>query len=127
MVTQGTEPLAHKKSLVRDIARQRSLILYSLAIRSVRESRFDRARKYIMRGLKILLKARARKPTSYRRWVCKKCCVPLVPGVTARVRIRGARSHLTIVKKCLMCGWINRTVVSKRSSSSINNSNNEQQ
>lgn len=125
MVTQGIEPLAHRKSLIKDIARQRSLILYSLAVRYVKENRFDRAREYIMRGVRILLKARARKPIMYRRWVCEKCHIPLVPGVTARVRIRGTRSHLTIVKKCLMCGWINRTLVSRRKSFSISGGVNE--
>ncbi|MEM1623118.1 MAG: hypothetical protein QW543_03160 [Sulfolobales archaeon] len=111
--------MVRRKSLIRDIARQRSLILYTLAVRCVKENKLDRARKYVMRGVRILLKARARKPVLYRRWICDKCYVPLVPGVTARVRIRGSRSHLTIVKKCLMCGWINRTVVSRKRPSGI--------
>lgn len=106
--------MARRRSLVRDIARQRSLILYSLSVQSVREGRLDRARGYIMRGVRVLLKNRARKPLLYRRWVCDKCCIPLVPGLTAKVRIRGTRSHVVIVKKCLLCGYINRTAASKR-------------
>ncbi|MCX8184715.1 MAG: RNAse P, Rpr2/Rpp21 subunit [Sulfolobales archaeon] len=108
--------MVHRKSvaLARDIARQRSLILHSLAIQCVERGNIDRARSYIEEGLKILQKNRARKPAYYRRWICKKCRVPLVPGLTVRVRIRSTHSYLVIVKKCLICGWINRTAVSRK-------------
>lgn len=106
--------MARKKSLVRDIARQRSLILYSLAVSSAREGKLNRARMYIERGIEVLLKAKARKPIVYRRWVCERCYTPLIPGVTARVRIRGTRSYVVVVKKCLACGWINRSAADRK-------------
>ncbi|MDW8010781.1 MAG: ribonuclease P, partial [Sulfolobales archaeon] len=81
--------------------------------------RIDRARAYIELGLRILQKSRARKPIYYRRWVCRKCRTPLVPGATSRVRVRGTRSYLVVVKKCLICGWINRTAASRKRVSNL--------
>ncbi len=101
--------MARRRSPVEDIARQRSLILYSLAVERIGKGDIERARMYIRRGIEILLRARARKPSYYRRWVCRRCHAPLVPGMTARVRIRGTRSYILVVKRCLLCGWITRT------------------
>lgn len=106
--------MARRRSPVEEIARERSLILYSLAVQRAREGDYERARRYIARGRSILLRARARRPAHYRRWVCRRCLVPLIPGVTARVRVRGTRSYILVVKRCLLCGWIQRTAASKR-------------
>jgi ribonuclease P protein subunit RPR2 len=106
-----------RRDVVRDIAKQRAMLLYSLAIESVREGKIERARNYVELGMRILMKARVRKPTYYRRWVCENCHVPLVPGLTVSVRVKGTKRYLLITKRCLLCGWINRTAVSKRESS----------
>lgn len=106
-----------RRDVVRDIAKQRAMLLYSLATESVREGKIERARNYVELGMRILMKARVRKPTYYRRWVCENCHVPLVPGLTVSVRVKGTKRYLLITKRCLLCGWINRTAISKRESS----------
>ncbi|MCD6323786.1 MAG: ribonuclease P [Desulfurococcales archaeon] len=97
------------RRVVKDLAVQRSLLLYSEAVRAVKEGREELARKYVELGLRLLRKGNVRKPMVYRRWVCKKCGIPLVPGVTASVRIKGNRKQIIVVKKCLICGWVSRT------------------
>jgi len=94
---------------VKDIALERCVILYRLAIREAKEGRLDRARKYIELGVSLLQKYRVRKPMYYRRWVCKRCRAPLIPGLTVSVRVRSTRTHVIVVKRCSACGWITRT------------------
>ncbi len=94
---------------LKDLAIQRALLLYELAVQSTKEGRYVLARKYIDLGLKLVRKTNARKPLVYRRWVCKRCLIPLIPGLTATVRIRGNRKQVIIVKKCLLCGRVMRT------------------
>jgi ribonuclease P protein subunit RPR2 len=43
-------------------------------------------------------------PPKQRHWICRGCTVPLLPGVTARVRIKAGQRITT----CLECGRIRR-------------------
>jgi len=103
-----------KRDVVKDIALERCMILYRLALREVREGSLDRAKKYVELGIRLLQRYRLRKPMYYRRWVCKRCHIPLIPGLTTSVRIRSTRTHVIVVKKCSICGWISRTPMRKR-------------
>jgi len=103
-----------KKDIAKDIALERCAILYRLATKEVKEGHPDRARKYVELGIRLLQKYRLRKPVYYRRWVCKRCHIPLIPGVTASVRVRSTRTHVIVVKKCSACGWISRTPLRKQ-------------
>lgn len=105
------------RDVVRDIAKQRAKLLYSLAVENVREGKIERARSYVELGMRILMKVRVRKPVYYRRWVCENCHVPLIPGLTATIRIRGTRGYILITRRCLLCGWINRIAANRRRNS----------
>ena len=94
---------------VKDLAVQRASLLYNYAVSATREGKHVLARRYIEIGLNLMRKANVRKPILYRRWVCKECLIPLIPGVTATIRIRGNRKQVIIVKKCLLCGRVMRT------------------
>jgi len=94
---------------VKDLAIQRALLLYRLAVQATKEGRYTLARRYIDLGLKLVRKANVRKPIVYRRWVCKGCLIPLIPGITASIRVRGNRKQVIIIKKCLLCGRVMRT------------------
>lgn len=93
---------------MRDLAIQRAMILYNTSVRMVREGRVDIAREQIRLGLTLLRKAGVRRPLSYRRYVCRTCFTPLIPGVTARVRLRGNEKQVIITLTCLHCGWVTR-------------------
>jgi len=100
--------------LIKDLALQRVRKLYALAVDEVKKKNFDRARRYINIALKLLAKANVRKPLFIRRGVCKNCLIPLVPGVTASIRLRGNRKYIIVVKRCLLCGWVNRLPCPRR-------------
>ncbi len=93
----------------RDLAYQRALILYGEAVKALKKGMTDLSRRYITLGLRLLSKADVRKPVKYRRWVCKNCLVPLVPGLSCRVRIRRNRKQIIVTKTCLHCGYVVRT------------------
>ncbi|RLG82471.1 MAG: ribonuclease P [Thermoprotei archaeon] len=96
------------KKRVKDLALQRARLLYLNAVREVREGEVDRGRDYVKLALRLLEKANAKKPLYLRRWVCKNCYAPLIPGLTASVRVKGDRKYVIIAKKCLLCGWVSR-------------------
>ena len=43
-----------------------------------------------------------------KRGICKRCKVPLIPGLTSRVRLRSQGGLSYIIVRCLVCGWIHR-------------------
>lgn len=96
------------KKMIRDIALQRVRILYNEALLAVKGGRVERGRRYIDLALRILSRANARRPKYLRRGICKKCLTPLIPGVTARYRLRSVRKYVIITRTCLIRGWVSR-------------------
>lgn len=96
----------------RDLARQRIWILLSLADNVVKRDQ-ELARRYVALALKLAAKARLRLPRDVRRRYCRRCKVPLIPGLTARVRVRSRRQR-HIVVTCLKCGYVRRYVTVRR-------------
>ena len=96
------------RRIIKDLALQRARKLYTLAVSEVRLGNYDRARRYVEIALNLISKANIRKPMYLRRGVCKNCYVPLIPGLTATVRLRGNRKYIIVVRKCLLCGWVSR-------------------
>ena len=95
-----------KRYLERDIAVQRIEMLFELAFKTVREDP-ELARKYVDLALRISKRTRVKIPSRFKRYYCKKCLTPLVPGLTARIRLRSKRSpHIVIT--CLTCKRIIR-------------------
>ena len=43
-------------------------------------------------------------PIKQRHWICRGCSMPLIPGTTARIRIRSGQRITT----CLECGRVRR-------------------
>ncbi|WP_456482453.1 ribonuclease P protein component 4 [Methanopyrus sp.] len=93
-------------SPLRKIALERTERLLKLA-RTVYHEDPDRARRYVELARRIAMKARVRLPKHLKRSFCKRCNTPLIPGVTARVRLRQNRMpHVSVT--CLECGYIYR-------------------
>jgi len=102
------------RKVVKDLAIQRSYLLFNYAVDRVKKGDLNLARRYIELGLKLLRKANASKPYVYRRYVCKNCYIPLIPGLTARVRIKSNKKQIITTTTCLMCGWVSRKPCEKR-------------
>ncbi len=83
-------------------------ILYNLAVDAVKKGDIDYARR-LGNLIKELHKGtRVKIPLHIKRQLCKNCNVPLIPGVTASVRLRSQGKFSYLVVKCLVCGWIHR-------------------
>lgn len=100
-------------NIMKEIARERIILLYNLAVARTREGDYELARRYVAILLKISAKARVKPPRYIRRGYCRHCKVPLIPGITSRVRIRSNGSSSRVVVSCLACGWMRRFVVKK--------------
>ncbi len=87
----------------RRIARGRIDVLFTLAER-VFPYEPELADRYVEIALAVQRKAKIRMPRKWKHRYCKRCHSFLVPGATARVRLRGGH----VVTKCLRCGHIMR-------------------
>ncbi|MGQ4834613.1 MAG: ribonuclease P protein component 4 [Candidatus Asgardarchaeia archaeon] len=96
---------------IKDIALQRIEILLKKA-KETMDIDPKLSSDYVNLILRLVKKSRVRLPKNYKMWICKKCKRLLIPGKTARVRIRTRRTtHITIT--CLNCGNIKRYIVKK--------------
>lgn len=84
------------------IAAERVSRLSELSQTALREGREDRAKRYVTIALRICQKTRTDMPEDF--VFCKKCRLPLIPGINQRVRIGDA--HVT--STCGGCGNIRR-------------------
>ncbi|MEM1634294.1 MAG: ribonuclease P protein component 4 [Candidatus Aenigmatarchaeota archaeon] len=96
---------AKQKMLIKQIAKERIKILLKLAQEKVREKDYQLARRYVELARKIALRANFRLK-KLKRFFCKKCNIPLIFGLTARVRLN--KHHKTINVTCLLCGNVKR-------------------
>ena len=87
---------------IEKIAAERVSRLAELSQAALREGREDRARRYVTIAIRICQKTRVRMPEGF--VFCKKCHLPLVPGINLRVRVVRER----VISTCRGCGNIRR-------------------
>jgi len=90
----------------RRIAKERIKILFSLALKEVKKRNYERARRYVELLRKIGKRYNVRLSRRIKRQICKNCNIPLIPGLTAKVRIDSRRKLLLI--KCEECKKVYR-------------------
>ncbi|EWG07518.1 MAG: RNAse P, Rpr2/Rpp21 subunit [Candidatus Aramenus sulfurataquae] len=83
---------------------RRAVKLIDDALDLARRGEIELARDYVTLAKEYCSKTRTKLPLNYKRKVCRKCNVPLIPGVTERRRIRGK----ILIRTCLLCGWTRR-------------------
>ncbi len=92
-----------------DLVRQRYERVFKLAVESLRRNDRGYARELASYMLEMARRTRVRIPRSMKRSICKNCHIPLIPGLTARVRLRSqSRRFKYRVVTCLECGYIHR-------------------
>jgi ribonuclease P protein subunit RPR2 len=84
-------------------ARRRIDTLLDLAREMARKNDVQYMRRYVQLAWKLSTRYNVRIPRERKRWICKTCFAYLLPGVTARVRIKG-QTKVT----CLLCGAVKR-------------------
>lgn len=88
----------------REVARARLRELGELARREALAGRLDRADRYVEVARSIAMRTQLSLPRELRRRVCRSCYAYLLPGRTARVRLRDG----VLVVTCGSCGRVNR-------------------
>ena len=86
----------------KDVARERIDILMRLAVSETKAGNKERARRYVFIARRIGMKTKVPMPADTR--YCKHCGIPLVPGITSRVRLRDGR----VTIRCLECAEFKR-------------------
>ena len=92
------------------VAKRRITALYDLSLEKVREGDLDLARRYTGLAKRIGMRYTVRIPRDLKQMTCRSCMVPLVPGRTARVRIRCGQRAIT----CHECGHTRRIGYKRR-------------
>lgn len=98
-----------KRPIVRDAAKSRIVTLYDLSMKSAKEGDLKLAREYLALARKIGMRYTVRIPEDLRRNTCKGCGLPLIPGLTSRIRFRSGKEVIT----CMECGKIKRYELSE--------------
>jgi len=91
-------PRKKQKFLIKDLAVQRIKRLFELA-EDEHKLYPKRSNRYVSLARKIGMRYRVRMPRELKRRMCKHCHSYLVPGSSARVRLRGR--YVTVT--CLIC------------------------
>jgi len=99
-----------KKREARAIAAERLDILLNEAEKAALEGKLKRADRYAELAGKIRMKVNLPLPPGRKGEICRGCKAFLLPGKTARVRVRDGR----VVRQCLRCGRIARVPYSAR-------------
>ena len=89
-----------RKRRIEDIAVQRIERLFELAEAAAKADRDQRSMRYIQLARAIGMRYRVQIPKQLKMRLCKHCYTLLIPGKTARVRLRGEYMTTT----CLRCG-----------------------
>lgn len=82
---------------IRKLGDERIAILVDLSRQAVKDGKDDRARRYVELARAICGKAQTEMPDDFR--FCKKCLLPMSPGINCQVRLTGGK----IVTRC-SCG-----------------------
>jgi ribonuclease P protein subunit RPR2 len=99
----------NQQSNVKQIARQRILILFEQA-KKIGRTDPKLASQYVSSARKIAMAAKIRLPVEFRRETCKECNSLFVHGVNCRVRIKQKREPHVVVT-CLNCGHQTRILL----------------
>lgn len=89
-----------RRRRIEDLAVQRIERLFELAEVETKDGREQRSQRYIELARAIGMRYRVRIPKALNMRLCKRCHALLIPGKTARVRLRSEYMTTT----CLRCG-----------------------
>lgn len=102
------QPRRQSRRILADLVVQRILILYNMALERARSGDYEQASRLGLLIKELSMRTRIRIPRSVKRGLCKNCSLPLIPGVTSRVRLRSQGRFSYRVVTCSRCGWMHR-------------------
>jgi len=98
---------------VKDLAKQRFYQLVDLAFDMARKGEIELASRIGTQAFKVAKKGGYRIPRKIKRRFCRRCFTPLIPGLTATVRIKN-KGVPTVVVRCLRCNYVRRYPARKK-------------
>lgn len=98
----------------RSFVRKEITRILELAFTLTRDGRIEESRLAVKQALEISKSTRVRMPRRLKRMLCKRCKAPLLPGLTATVRLRSAGGMSYLVVRCRLCEWIHRRPYKRR-------------
>ncbi len=101
------------KRLLRDLVIQRAYILRDLSYDAMRKGDVELALTASNMIFRLAMRNSVRLPREIKMGFCKRCRAPLIPGLTAMVRLRGRGSRTLRVVTCLLCWNIHRLELRK--------------
>lgn len=99
-----------RKAAKRDATEVAHTLLSSAVGKSIHDLEIAKKQQELAR--RVMLSFNVRLDYSMRRFICHGCKKLIVPGVNARVRLRGGKPRMLRVT-CLECGHVNRKVLSE--------------
>ena len=96
------------KRIYQDIVRQRQSHLFKIAQAAAKSGDLEYAARLGRYIKQLSMKTGVRMQRRIKRSLCKNCGLPLIPGVTATVRLRTQGGLSYVVITCKRCGWIHR-------------------
>lgn len=104
---------ARGKRILRDLVIQRAYILRDLSYEAMRRGDVELALVAGSMIFRISSRNSVRLPREIKMGFCKRCRAPLIPGLTAMVRLRGRGSGKLRIVTCLLCWNIHRMELRK--------------
>lgn len=106
--------MAREENVVdtRAIVKSRIGILLGLAFEKAR-SDVKLSHRYVFLARKLGMRHNVQLPQEFKRWICKKCLTPLVPGVNCVARVSKTGGGARIIK-CGSCGTQKRLVLGNK-------------
>ncbi|HWQ17086.1 MAG TPA: ribonuclease P Rpr2/Rpp21/SNM1 subunit [Sulfolobales archaeon] len=96
------------KRILRDLVIQRIHILRDLSHEAIRRGDVELALVASNMIFRLSMRNSVRLPKEIKRGFCKRCKAPLIPGLTAMVRLRRKGSRKLRIVTCLLCWNIHR-------------------
>jgi ribonuclease P protein subunit RPR2 len=93
------------------IARERIVLLMEQADRAALDGKMDQADRYVEMARRVGMRYNVRIPPVYRGRFCRACYAYMMPGSTARNRLKRGKAVTT----CLRCGHVKRVPLAVRS------------
>lgn len=88
----------------REVAEERVDVLFDEAEEAALDGDVERAHRYVELARRVAMRAQHPLPSRHRRRICGSCYAYLLPGETARVRLRTG----TVSATCHRCGEVSR-------------------
>ena len=100
------------RALLKDLAKQRFHDLVKFSEELAKKGDWRLSSMVGEQAFKIAKKGGYRVPIEMKRKFCRRCHIPLFPGITARVRLR-KKGDTVLVVTCLNCGYTRRYPVKR--------------